>query len=184
VVSEFAIRLAAHHIRQGAVIAYPTDTVYGLGCDPLNTSALEHLNMLKQRAPSKGLILLASNIEQLDDFIDLEDNAARQRIRAEKHPTSWVVPARPHLPMQLTGGQNTLAVRVTNSPVVTSLCETLGHPLVSSSANPAGRPPAINSLQLHRWFQHDLASILIDDSAGTGKPSTLKHIHTQHIYRT
>jgi L-threonylcarbamoyladenylate synthase len=184
VVSEFAIRLAAHHIRLGAVIAYPTDTVYGLGCDPLNTSALDHLNALKQRAPGKGLILLAGNLEQLDEFIDLDDNIARQRICSAKQPTSWVVPARAGLPLQLTGGNDTLAIRVTDNPVVARLCQTLGHPLVSSSANPAGRPPAANSLQLHRWFHGDLASILIDDNAGTGRPSTLRHIHTQQIYRS
>lgn len=182
-VSEFVIRLAAHHVRQGAVIAYPTDTVYGLGCDPWNTAALTFLNTLKNRAPGKGLILLASSLEQLDEFIDLDDAPARQRILAENQPTSWVVPARRYLPEQLTGGGDTLAVRITSSSVVASLCQHLGHPLVSSSANPAGRPPAINSLQLHRWFQHDVASILIDDNLGTGKPSTLKHIYTQHIYR-
>jgi L-threonylcarbamoyladenylate synthase len=183
VASEFAIRLAAHHVRRGELIAYPTDTVYGLGCDPLNTTALDNLNALKQRAPGKGLILLAGKLEQLDDFIELNDKAARQRILAEKQPTSWVVPARQHLPSQLTGGSDTLAVRVTNCTVVVRLCQLLGHPLVSSSANPAGHPPATRSLQLHRWFQHELASILIDDSAGTGKPSILKHIDTQHIYR-
>jgi len=184
VVSEFAIRLAVHHIRQGGVIAYPTDTVYGLGCDPLNIYALEHLNALKQRAPGKGLILLAGKLEQLDDFIDLSEHTARQRLCPAKQPTSWVVPARAGLPVELTGGNDTIAVRVTDNPVVTRLCQILGHPLVSSSANPAGRPPARNSLQLHRWFHQDLASILIDNNAGTGRPSTLKHIHTQQIYRS
>jgi len=183
VVSEFAIRLAAHHVRRGEIIAYPTDTVYGLGCDPLNAHALNTLNRLKTRAPGKGLILLAGSLEQLDDFIVLENAAARARVLAEKQPTSWIVPARPQLPEQLTGGGDTLAVRVTDSSVVVKLCQLLGHPLVSSSANPAGRPPAVNGLQLHRWFQQDLASILIDDNAGTGRPSIIKHIDSQHIYR-
>lgn len=182
-VSDFAIRLAAHHIRHGAVIAYPTDTVYGLGCDPLNTLALSRLNTLKNRAPGKGLILLAATLEQVDDFIELSDPAARQRLLSGSQPTSWIVPAGKQLPRELTGGNDTIAVRITSSPVVSKLCQHLGHPLVSSSANPAGRTPATNSLQIHRWFQHDLASILIDDSTGTGKPSTLKHIHTQQIYR-
>lgn len=182
-VSEFSIRLAAHHIRHGAVIAYPTDTVYGLGCDPLNTLALSRLNALKNRAPGKGLILLAASLEQLDPFIQLSEPAARQRLLPGPEPTSWIVPAGKQLPPELTGGNDTIAVRLTSSPVVSKLCHHLGHPLVSSSANPAGRTPATNSLQLHRWFQCDLASILIDDCAGTGKPSTLKHIHTQQIYR-
>jgi L-threonylcarbamoyladenylate synthase len=181
--SNFAIRLAAHHVRQGDVIAYPTDTVYGLGCDPLNTAALVYLNSLKNRPPGKGLILLASSIDQLADYIELHDTDSRKRLSAEPSPTSWIVPANKHLPDVLTGGADTVAVRITQSTVVRTLCEHLGHPLVSSSANPGGRPPALNSLQLHRWFHGRIASILIDDGAGTGKPSTLKHIHTQHIYR-
>ncbi len=170
-------------VRHGGIIAYPTDTVYGLGCDPLNISALTELNRLKNRAPGKGLILLAANINQLSDFIELDDTAARNRIRVAAKPTSWVVPARAHLPHELTGGNASIAVRVTDNPVVSKLCQYLAHPLVSSSANPAGQPPAINSLQLHRWFHFDLDSILIDDEAGTGRPSTLKHIQTQQIYR-
>ena len=181
--SDFAIRLAAHHVRQGGVIACPTDTVYGLGCDPLNTHALDYLNALKHRPPGKGLILLASNTSQLEDYIELDDEISRKRLSAVTTPTSWVVPANKRLPKALTGGGNTVAVRITQSTVVRKLCEQLGHPLVSTSANPAGRAPAENSLQLHRWFHGRIASILIDNHAGTGKPSTLKHIHTHHIYR-
>lgn len=182
-VSAFAIRRAAHHVRRGGLIAYPTDTVYGLGCDPLNLSAVSTLNQLKHRAPSKALILLAGDIQQLEDYIDLDETDSRQRITAEATPTSWVVPARAQLPTALTGGRDTIAVRVTDNYVVSSLCRQLGHPLVSSSANLAGKAPASNSLQLHRWFHYDLASILIDDQVGTGKPSVLKHIHTHEIYR-
>jgi L-threonylcarbamoyladenylate synthase len=181
--SDFAIRLAAHQVRRGGVIAYPTDTVYGLGCDPLNIGALHTLNALKNRPVGKGLILLASNVNQLGEYIALSDIHTRKRLVAESSPTSWVVPAKKHLPVELTGGRDTIAVRITQSTVVRKLCEHLGHPLVSSSANPGGRPPARNSLQLHRWFHDRVTSILIDADAGTGKPSTLKHIHTYHIYR-
>ena len=181
--SDFAIRLAAHHVRLGEVIAYPTDTVYGLGCDPLNISAVEYLNALKNRPPGKGLILLAGDLGQLTNYINLTDKASLEKITANPTPTSWVVPANSTLPDILTGGADTIAVRVTHSTVVYKLCEQLGHPLVSTRANPGGTPPARNSLQLHRWFHGRIASILIDDHAGTGKPSTLRHIHTHHIYR-
>lgn len=181
--SDFAIRLAAYHVRNGGVIAYPTDTVYGLGCDPLNTIAIHRLNTLKNRPPGKGLILLASHIELLDEYMVLPDKFARQQLVSSDSPTSWVVPARKHLPLDLTGGRDTIAVRITQTRIVTKLCQQLGHPLVSSSVNRSGKPPAKNSQQLHRWFAQQLDFILTDDHAGSGKPSMLKHIHTQHIYR-
>lgn len=181
--SAFAIRFAAHQVRHGGVIAYPTDTVYGLGCDPLNEHALNVLNMLKHRPAGKGLILIASQLEQLDDYIELDDAALRQRLPGTSTPTSWIVPAKNHLPAALTGHNDSIAVRITQSPVVKGLCEHLGHPLVSTSANPAGMPPARNSLQLHRWFHHQLDCILIDDDVGCGKPSTVKHINNQKIVR-
>ena len=78
--SDFAIRFAAHQLRQGSVIAYPTETVYGLGCDPMNAGAVSDLCKLKNRDPDKGLILLSSNLELFDNYIETLDDSARRKI--------------------------------------------------------------------------------------------------------
>ena len=181
--SEFAIRHAAHQIRHGGVIAYPTETVYGLGCDPMNFEAVQYLTKLKNRDIGKGLILLACDLDQLKSFINVPDKKDREKIQQTNKPTSWIVPAKDHVPDWLTGNTRTLAVRISNHPVVQKLCQQLDSPLVSTSANPSGKKPAINALQLHTYFQDTISAILISDDEQCGQPSTLKWLHDDKIVR-
>ena len=182
--SEFAVRYAAHCVRQGGVIAYPTETVYGLGCDPLCLDAVDAVNRLKGRDARKGLILLASSLQQLDPLIDVSDPGQRAALTAEDEPTSWIVPARDAAPAWITGGRDTLAVRISPHPVVIQLCELLGHALVSTSANPAGRQPARNALQLHRYFDGLVDAILVSSHNGSGRPSKIRILETRQLLRT
>ena len=181
--SEFAIRYAAHCVRQGGVIAYPTETVYGLGCDPLCYEAVDAINKLKGRDARKGLILLASSLQQLDALIDVTDTDQRAAITAEDEPTSWIVPAKATTPAWLTGGRNTLAIRISTHPVVIQLCDRLGHALVSTSANPAGKQPALNPLQLHRYFEGLVDAILVSSHNCSGRPSKIRHLETRQLLR-
>ena len=181
--SDFAIRFAAHQLRQGSVIAYPTETVYGLGCDPMNAGAVSDLCKLKNRDPDKGLILLSSNLELFDNYIETLDDSARRKITQTGPPTSWIVPARKTTPAWLTGNRDTLVIRVTQHPVVSKLCHRLQHPLVSSSANPGGCKPALNALQVHRYFHHKLDAILVSADTCSGKPSLIRQLETDELIR-
>ncbi len=181
--SEFAIRYAAHCVRQGGVIGYPTETVYGLGCDPLRADAVAAVNRLKGRDARKGLILLASRLQQLDDLIDVSDRGQRAVITGESEPTSWIVPARDTAPDWITGGRNTLAIRVTSHPVVARLCDHLGHALVSTSANPAGKKPALNALQLHRYFDGQVDAMLVSTHNCSGRPSRIRDLESGQLLR-
>lgn len=181
--SEFAIRHALHQIKHGGVIAYPTETVYGLGCDPMNFEAVQYLSKLKNRDGSKGLILLACDLDQLEGFINVPDENDREKIQQTNKPTSWIVPAKDTVPDWLTGNTRTLAVRISNHPVVKKLCYRLDSPLVSTSANPSGKKPALNALQLHRYFQNTINAILISDDKQCGQPSTLRWLHDDKIVR-
>ena len=181
--TEFAIRFAVHCIQQGGIIAYPTETVYGLGCDPLCAEAVNEINILKGRAASKGLILLASRLQQLDTLIDVSDRNERAAIVGEDQPTSWIVPAKNTAPAWITGGHHTIAVRVSSHPLVMRLCDQLGHALVSTSANPAGKKPAINPLQLHRYFDGLVDSMLISNHNCSGKPSIIRHLKSRQLLR-
>ena len=181
--SDFAIRYAIHCIRRGGIIAYPTETVYGLGCDPLDPSAVAAINALKGRDASKGLILLASRLEQLDRLIQVPDRNDRAAITGEPRPTSWIVPARRNAPRWLTGRHHTLAVRITTHPLVMRMCDQLGHALVSTSANPSGKKPAINALQLHHYFDGLVDAMLISDHNCSGRPSTIRDLRSRQLLR-
>ena len=181
--TNFAIRHAAHCIQQGGIIAYPTETIYGLGCDPLCAKAVADILLLKDRDVEKGLILIASRIEQLDDFIDVPDPDDRTLMIQQETPTTWVVPAKADTPEWITGGRDTVAARISPHPVVVQLCDQLDHALVSTSANPSGSKPAMNALQLHRYFDGLVDSMLISNHNLSGKASTIRDLRSGRMLR-
>lgn len=136
-------RHAVRALARGDIVAYPTESVWGLGCDPQNEEAIRRLLALKQRDPAKGLILVAATLDQLAGYIDIPSRTAWRRARLTwPGPYTWVFPAGDGASPWLTGAHDTLAVRVSAHPVVQSLCRAWGGPLVSTSANRAGAPPA------------------------------------------
>ena len=174
--SQFAIQFAAHQIRHGGVIIYPTETVYGLGCDPMNFDAITYLNQLKQREPGKGLILLGHTLALFENYIDELTEDDQKKILETSQPTSWIVRAKDTLPDWLSNEQRTLAIRITQQPVVVSLCQQLGHPLVSTSANPGGKKTCRNALDAHKYFHDKVDAILINDHQLSGQPSVIKRL--------
>ena len=122
---------------QGEVLAYPTEAVFGLGCDPDNQDAVEKVLAIKTRPQDKGLILIAASIEQLNPYIDTSSlNAAMmERVNTTwPGPFTWIMPKAARTPDYLTGGRDTIAVRVSAHPTVIQLCNAVNKPLVSTSA--------------------------------------------------
>ena len=141
-ISSFRAQCAARVVREGGVIAYPTEAVWGLGCDPWNEDAVYRLLALKARPVEKGLIVVAANIHQLDFLLeDLPDVWLDRLAGTWPGPNTWLVPHQERLPEWVTGVHDSVAVRVTDHPLVQELCHLTG-PLISTSANPAGRPAA------------------------------------------
>ena len=139
-ISSFRAQCAARVVREGGVIAYPTEAVWGLGCDPWNEDAVYRLLALKARPVEKGLIVVAANIHQLDFLLeDLPDVWLDRLAGTWPGPNTWLVPHQERLPEWVTGVHDSVAVRVTDHPLVQELCHLTG-PLISTSANPAGRP--------------------------------------------
>jgi L-threonylcarbamoyladenylate synthase len=171
------------HLRRGGLIAYPTESCYGLGCDPRNPRALKRLIRLKGRDAGKGLLLIADRIERLRPFMrPLSPSALAQLARSWPGPVSWVVPASSICSPYLTGGRATLAVRVTAHPAAARLCRELGMALVSTSANPGGKKPAQTAAQCRRMFGARVR--VIDGRIGTRKrPSTLIDLATGKMLR-
>ena len=145
------LRHAGSLLRSGAILAYPTEGVYGLGCDPECPQALRRLLALKGRREDKGLILLAANINQLEAYMGPLLPAQRARLEASwPGPVTWIVPAQPDLDPLLTGGRRTLAMRVTAHNPAAALCRSFGGAVVSTSANRSGHPPARSRVALRR----------------------------------
>ena len=138
-----SIDAAIAALRKGGVIAYPTEGVWGLGCDPRDEAATLRLLALKQREVGKGLILIGATEAQLAPFVDMDPLAPDQRdaVRASwPGPNTWIVPASADAPAWITGDHDGIAVRVSSHPVVVALCEAFGGALVSTSANIATLP--------------------------------------------
>ena len=130
-------------LRTGGVIAYPTEGVWGLGCDPCNETAVLRLLAIKQRTPDKGLILAASQLEQLRPFVDitrLPADRLAEVLATWPGPHTWVMPATPAAPNWITGAHAGIAVRISAHPQVVELCNAFGGAIVSTSANHAGQP--------------------------------------------
>lgn len=174
--SPFQLRQAALAVAAGRVIAYPTEAVFGLGCDPLDGAAVRRLLHLKDRPLSKGLILIAADISQLRPFIAPLSEKQRLTIADTwPGPVTWVLPAADNLPAWLSGGRATIAVRVTAHPAAAELCRAAGTALVSTSANPTGRPPARTALQVRqRCPGVDL--ILSGPTGGRRKPTEIRSL--------
>lgn len=147
------LRNCARAITQGAVVAYPTEAVWGLGCDPFNRHAVQEILSLKQRPEAKGLILAAASITQLD-FLLHDLDPKYWPILHEKWPGPWtfLVPHRGRVPRWVTGEHDSVAVRVSAHPVVKALCELSGSTIVSTSANPQAKPPARYGYTARRYF--------------------------------
>lgn len=178
------LREAARRLHAGAVIAYPTEAVYGLGCDPLDARAVARLLELKQRPMSAGLILIAAEFAQVESFLEpLPAALRRQAFASWPGPVTWLLPARPEVPVWLRGRHDSLAVRITAHAGSAALCRAFGGALVSTSANPHGRAPARNPLQLHRYFGDRLGYILPGPLGGRGRPSEIRDGRSGRVVR-
>lgn len=134
---------------RGGVIAYPTEGVWGLGCDALNAQAVERIYRIKRRPPGKGLILISHDATTLQPLFAPIDAAIWTRVCATwPGPVTWILPAARWAPRWLTGSRGSIAARVTAHPVARALCEAFGAPIVSTSANASGHRPARSALQV------------------------------------
>lgn len=177
---------AVRYLCAGEVIAYATEAVFGLGCDPDNEAAVTRLLAIKQRPREKGLILIAADWEQLRPYVDearLPEPCLRRVLDSWPGPFTWILPARVHTPTWLTGRHDTLAVRVTDHPQVRQLCREFGKPLVSTSANLAGDPPCRTVQEVSAHLGHLLAFILPGEVGGRLNPSLIRDALTGQVIR-
>lgn len=172
-------------LNEGKIIAYPTEAVFGLGCDPDNEKTVRQLLLLKQRSWEKGLILIAGDYKQLTPYIDdkkLTNLQKERMLSTEAEAITWVVPAKKDIPKWLTGKFDSLAVRITNFELIKTLCFLYGKPLISTSANLNGLPPCRTKEEVVGQFNGQV-SVLDGFVGGRKNPSEIRDIITGHLYR-
>lgn len=176
------LQLAISAIRDGQVIAYPTEAVYGLGCDPFNVEAVTRILTLKQRDASQGLILLIADWSQLEALIAPISDVLMTRVRDTwPGPVTWVFPKSKALPPWISGQHDSVAVRMTAHPVARALCQNA--PLVSTSANIHGHPPARSLSDLSSQFPHGIDWVIAGDLGSSSKPSAIFDVLTGAQWR-
>ena len=178
------IQRAAAIIQGGGIVAYPTEAVWGLGCDPFNEQATNRILALKRRQRSMGLILIAATINQLQPFLkNINPEQRQQLLESWPGPNTWLIPDNGLAPDWITGGRNTLAMRVTDHPLASALCQAVGGPIVSTSANPHGLLPARSALKVRNYFGRALDDVLPGRVGIAVNPSTIRDLLSGHVIR-
>lgn len=168
-------------LRRGGVVAYPTEAVWGLGCDPFDEAAVLRLLAIKRRDVAKGLLLVAADLGQLDGLVDWDALPAGRRdtvVASWPGPNTWVLPASARVPRWITGDHDGVAVRVSAHPVVAALCRGFGAPLVSTSANPGGEPPARSEADLATGLRTTVDAVLPGAIGGLERPTPIRDART------
>ncbi len=166
------------------MVAYPTEAVWGLGCNPWSEAAVSHILRLKRRSEAKGLILIASHIDQLAPFLQgLDaDHLARMQANYNK-PVTWLVPDNGTAPDWIIGAHDTVALRITAHPVAAALCRLFSGPLVSTSANPQGLAAATTGLKVKIYFGSDIDYLTPGTIGPSRQASEIRHLITSEVIR-
>lgn len=181
-----SINEAIKVLRHGRVIAYPAETVYGLGCDPFNPYSVAQILSLKNRSIKKGFILIASEWKQVETLIKPLDLKTLSRVFSTwlEKPVTWLFPATAKVPYWVRGDHTTIAVRVTNHPLARLLCRHFGRPIISTSANLEGHPP-IQDIKILRMIFGNKIDIILKGStlASSKQPTEIRNAITGEILR-
>ncbi len=177
---------AAQSLREGGVILYPTEAVWGIGCDPSNEAAVMRLLHIKQRSVDKGLILIAADLDQLEPHLDLSALPAEKLaevLSTWPGPHTWVMPASARTPTWITGAHDSLAVRVSAHPTVAALCRAFGGPLVSTSANLSGQPAVHHRDQLDPALLARVAGVTEGETGGLERATPIRDARSGAVLR-
>jgi L-threonylcarbamoyladenylate synthase len=171
-------------LRMGAVVAYPTEGVWGLGCDPHNEHAVHRILTIKQRSVESGLILLASSVDQLSPYLQgLSAELVAQVGKEESGPVTFLIPDNGYCPSWIRGQHESVAVRVTNHPTVAAITAALGGPIVSTSANRHGEPTLSSAEAIRESLGDEIDGIVAGELGAAAGASEIRDLKTGQIIR-
>lgn len=175
---------AVQRLKAGEIIAYPTEAVYGLGCDPFNEQSVRNILSLKGRPESAGFVLIASNLEQLKPwFGNIESALLKKAMTRWPGPVTWLFPRAEHVPDYIAGNHKTIALRMTAHPASRDLCEAFGCALISSSANISSAQPARSHAEVAAYFSDTIAGTLKGALGDGERPSEIRDLASGAILR-
>lgn len=178
------IAVAAAAIERGEIIAYPTEAVYGLGCDPFNEKSVQRLLVIKQRPVEKGLIIVASDWAQVEHLTSSIPELELKKVFATwPGPHTWIFPASEQAPTWITGKFSSIAIRISAHPIVQALCQAAG-PLVSTSANISNEPACRDVACVQEVFGEKIELAVSGSTSGLTQPTTIKDALTQQTFRS
>lgn len=167
------LREAADIVLGGGVMVYPTDTIYGLGCDAFSQSSMERISRIKKRDPAKPFSFICRDISQISEFAFVSNWAYRLVKRLLPGPYTLILEARKtNIPKKMLGKRNTVGVRIPDSPICQRLVELAGHPIVSTSVNLAGGEPLTDPVMLPEEFSRYI-DVIISVGPLASVPSTV-----------
>lgn len=178
------INLAVQYLKIGKIIAYPTEAVYGLGCDIHNTAAVERLCQIKKRALNKGFIIIASEIKQLLPYCKTLNHAEKEILEAHwPGPYTFILPATDKLPALMRGQYSHFAARVSQHPLAAALCQAYGKPIVSTSANISSATPLTTYQAVLDTFGDNIDFILPGEVGNLSRPTPIIDLLTGKYLR-
>lgn len=182
--SLLTVSKAAQCLRDGEIIAYPTEAVYGLGCDPINETTVRRLLTLKERPVDAGLILISDAFEHFMPFIQPLSKAQKERAMSTwPGPLTWLFPKSEGAPGWLTGTHKTIALRISAHPVCRALCAAFNSAIVSTSANPRQGEPARKVMQIEQYFGSSLGGIVAGELGTQSRPSEIRDLVSGQVVR-
>ena len=164
----------------GQCIAFPTEGVWGLGCDPKNEEAVSNLRRLKKRDLKKGLVLVASHLSQLNEFVDIVKHKDKMMTKWPGHHT-WIVDLKEKNKFNFLGFNGFIAVRLSAHKTIRELCSSFNGAIVSTSANYEGNKPASTEQEVRKLFPNVV--IIKGDLGGHNKPSSLQYLDSEEWVR-
>lgn len=183
-ITEYEIDQAIDHLNRGDVIAYPTEAVFGLGCDPENVDAVSRILQIKHRALDKGFILIGSSWDQIEPLINyIRPDLLTQVFETWPGPTTWLFPASDQVPDWIRGNHPSVAVRITAHPIAKQLCELFGRPIISTSCNKSGDPPARDIRTIKLTLKNTVDCIIDGKLGGRLKPTEIRDALTGEVIR-
>jgi len=158
-----SIRRAAEVLRQGGVVAFPTETSYGLGAAVDNVHALEHIYEIKKRPQDKPLLVLTDSAEQMSGLVsEIPDAAHKLMDHFWPGPLTILFPAAADLPWPLHCGTGKIGIRISSNPWAEALVKKLGSPITATSANVSGMPPAADAREVAAQLSHPAPDFILD----------------------
>lgn len=180
------IRKAVDVLRRGGIILYPTDTVWGIGCDATNSVAVRRIYELKRRADHKAMIVLVDSLSKLERHADGIPEVAYDLIEASERPLTIVYDRGIGLAPELLGPDGSVGIRLTREAFSAGLCRALGHPLVSTSANISGQKAARCFSEISEEVTGGvdfIADYRRDEAAGTSRPSCVMRLGESGLFK-